>query len=114
MNEFTVSKPLAPEDIVPASFVTIASEQIAAIPCCFEPEQFASGVLPIRLSRIPDGAGKPLFVLEVCVPFVLVRDEKSRVRLLDTRRVALSKVSVAFARAYLHAHRNKRRKRDAG
>ncbi len=108
-NVTNVSRPLAPEDIVPGSFVAIATERVEAVPCCFEPEQFASGVLPIRLSRIPRKAGRPLFVVEVCVPFVLVRDEKGETRLLDTRRVTLSKVSVAFARAYLRAHRKQRR-----
>lgn len=94
------AKLLAPEDVRVGDGVTLAHETIQFLARDDPPPgEDRNRVLTARI--IPDAAGRPLRVREVCLPFVLVRDARGRHETLDLRRQHLYRLDPAYAKRAL-------------
>ena len=89
---------IAPEDVLPGMFITIAVEHRECVNT-WQLEWHAGSSPPfLRWSEIPRDAGKPLRVVGVCLPFVLVQKPSGRTKTLDLRRVELFALTDRFGR----------------
>lgn len=110
INEIKVARSLAPEDIKVGIYVMQLAtyDEYARWPC--EP---GAGVQTARVRWMPENGQRPCRVVAVCLPFVLVENEKGDTTMCDTRRMALCRVKrsfaeLAWARARQSAERAKR------
>lgn len=112
-----VAKRLAPEDVHPGRFVAVLSVVSEHIPMFLESEPHRTGQLePVRIRHMPRSS-EPMEVLEVCLPFVLVKQVDGAPLTLDVRRFALAGVSARFGREAFERHKaaqkeNKEKKDD--
>lgn len=98
-NTATLARAIAPEDIRPDMYVTmlsIVTEHLPFIICADDvayrqPETF-------RVQWVPRCEPQPLKVLEVCLPFVLVKRPDGGPRTLDVRRYRLAQLSAEFGK----------------
>ena len=109
-SESTISQPLAPEDIRPGMFVAILMEIHERGPLfLFDDAKFGK-VESVKFARWPCmcsncSGGEPFKVLEVCLPFVLVKRPKpsgcggAGFRTLDVRQHRLTKLSNVYGQA---------------
>jgi hypothetical protein len=87
----------APEDLEPGQYVAILDELREYLTC--EPLQGPSATSRVlQLRWLPDEDEAPLRVIDVCVPFLLVRRPDGRHRTLDLRRYRLARLTPAFGR----------------
>lgn len=97
-REHQLARPRAPEDVRRGDYVSVL-HVVGEHLCC---EQLAQAqyrsVEPVRIAWLPFGDPTPMKVLEVCLPFVLVREADGAPRTLDTRRYRLARVTEEFAR----------------
>ena len=94
-DEKTISKALPPEDIRPGDYVSVTHVLGEFLPCFSEmPWQ---PVELIRVMMLPWQV-QPMKVVEVCLPFVLVRKVSGKHETLDVRRYRLARVSKDFGR----------------
>ena len=91
-----VSKPLAPEDIRPGSYVAILSTVVEYMPSSLFCECRDPRTSPVRSVWITADAS-PLKVEAVCLPFVLVSGVKGEHSTLDVRRCTLAGLSDRYA-----------------
>jgi hypothetical protein len=89
---------LAADDVASGEFVVVMSE-IAQFPSFYWCSEgiLSSRAEMISLSYIPEEAGRPLLVIDVCVPFLLVEDVAGIRRILDVRRTRVARVPEKFA-----------------
>lgn len=98
-SEFTVAKPLHPEDIVVGDDVAIlfTSSQFPT----YNWYGFDTSILPIdqpiTITYLPYGDQEALVVEQICLPFVLCKTFENRHRYLDVRQVQLARLDKAFA-----------------
>ncbi|MCM2374113.1 hypothetical protein [Aporhodopirellula aestuarii] len=83
----TVAARIAGEDITRGDFVTVFHEMVelpsfmwSCSPISLAPDE------PVQFRYMPSNAGVPLKVLEVCLPFVYVKNCRGDVVTIDTRR----------------------------
>ncbi len=99
MNEeqTTISQPLAPEDIRPGDYVSLLHVVSEFVPFfCIEDLDFRR-VEPVRVTRMP-WTIEPMEVVEVCLPFVLVRRPDGKHETLDVRRHGIARLSQRFGK----------------
>jgi hypothetical protein len=96
----TLAKPLAPEEIRCGDYVT-PLEEIAEWPSFFWCDELyqQSREQPIRIRMRPSWGGVPLRVVQVCLPFVLVKQPCGSGRTLDVRKVRIARLAKRYARA---------------
>jgi len=113
-NTVTLARAISPEDIRPEMYVTmlsIVTEHLPFIICADDvayrqPETF-------RVQWVPRCEPQPLKVLEVCLPFVLVKQPDGALRTLDVRRYRLAQLSEEFGKkAFKMLKAKAKRKRD--
>lgn len=116
MNEQSaMARPLAPEDVRPGEYVCLLHTVSEYLPLWCLEERYAGAPEPVRMVWMPQDAGTPLRVVEVCVPFVLAEQPDGSHRTLDLRRHRIAGVSERFGeRAFKRLRRGRRRKGDAG
>jgi hypothetical protein len=96
-EEKTISRPLAPEDIRPGDYVSLLHVTTEFVPFfCAEDLQFRR-IEPVRITCMPRSI-EPMEVVEVCLPFVLVRRPDDRHETLDVRRHQLARLSERFGK----------------
>jgi hypothetical protein len=110
-HDETISRPLAPEDVRRGMYVAVMHEITETTRCrCWM--DFAPGDPPspqvVRLQWMPEQDRPPMKVVEVCLPFVLVKSPLAcpqaeaglvpPVRTLDVRRFRLAQLSETFGR----------------
>lgn len=99
---------VAPEDIRVDSFVTV-TEEILELSVC-QLDQTLHRADPIRIAWRSDEAGTPLRVVDVCLPFLLVKDPVDGHRTIDLRRQRIVRLANRFGRAaYARLRADKRR-----
>ncbi len=92
-----MSQPLAPEDIRPGDFVSLLHVVSECVPFfCIEDVQFRQ-IEPVRITHMPRSI-EPMEVVEVCLPFVLVRKVDGEHATLDVRRHKLARLSQRFGK----------------
>jgi len=94
-----VATRLAPEDLRPGQDVAILTEVVEC------PTWLWCGELPgtrpdelVRVQALGRGAGRPLRIKAICLPFVLVTKTDGKSRTLDVRRVQLVKLDRDYAK----------------
>ena len=97
-----IARALAPEDIKTGQYVS-ALYQIVEAPkfSCFEPSLGTFETAPVRW--LPDDPAEILRVVEVCLPFVLVRNPYGYSHVIDVRRYRLARVPKSFGKAVFKA-----------
>lgn len=107
-------RPVAPEELAPGMFVCVMSATSQGWPDT-DCAPGGSTLRVLRLVFIPEGAGVPLLVESVCLPFVLVRGFDGRSQMLDIRLVRLARVPKRHAKAAFEAfERNRKLDRKTG
>lgn len=100
-----VARRLAPEEIRPGGYVALLFVTVELEPMFYELEAFAGRSIDApRVRRMPSNC-EPLEVLEVCLPFVLVKQANGQPRTLDVRRCVLAGVSTRFGHAAFESHK---------
>lgn len=94
--ESLTARPLAPEDVVCGQYVSIRHTVGEYLPCPDSAEPWKTPRI-VRVEWLP-GSNAPMKVLEVCVPFVLVKLPNGRPVMLDTRRYRLLQLAPRFGR----------------
>lgn len=116
VNEIKVARSLAPEDIKPGIYVMHLATycEYARWPC--EPD---ATVQVTKVRWTPENGQRPGRVVAVCLPFVLIENEKGDTTMCDTRRMSLARVKRSFAelvwaRARQSAERAQREQSEPG
>jgi hypothetical protein len=88
---------LAPEDIRRGQYVSILHVVVQVLPTlCAEDVRWGKVEL-LNIECLPQKV-EPMKVIEVCLPFVLVRRVSGRHRMIDVRRYRLAEVDERFGR----------------
>ena len=107
-SPFSVAKSLAPEDVRVGDYVAVLHE-VCEAPSFWWPCDSTLGQRDevVRLVFTPRDSGEPLKVCAVCLPFVLVKPAKGKVRALDVRRFQLARLNADYAATWKAEKRNK-------
>lgn len=99
------SRVIGPEDVRIGDYVTVThtTYEFVMDPC---PGISQDEVKPNRVTLIPWDAGRPMKVLSVCLPFVLVVDTARTTDTLDLRRHRIAKLSSAHGRKAFKADKS--------
>src|SRR5687768_2559390 len=104
-NDFSISKPIAPEDIRPGMYIIVHMEIHEQRPSIFC-DDASLRKEAVRIARWPCmcsdcAGGEALKVLNVCLPYIMVQRPagEQRIRTLDTRQHRLVQVSASFGLA---------------
>ena len=97
-NEMEMAQSVAPEDIQPGDYITALYVIVEHYPLPWERDPAAHGPGPVRTLSLPDGT-LPARVVEVCLPFVLIKTAPGKHRTIDVRRYRLARVSERFGRS---------------
>lgn len=87
------SRLIGPEDIEPGDYVTVSHETFEYLPSGCERD-----AEPMRVTLIADNAGRPLKVVSICQPFVLVKDPNGKHYPLDLRAHRLARLSASYGK----------------
>lgn len=95
-NKISMARSVAPEDIKIGSYImTLARyDEFARWACEMGG---GGGVQFARVRWTPDDGQKPRRVVAVCLPFVLLEDEKGESSVVDTRNASFARVKRKFA-----------------
>jgi hypothetical protein len=99
-SDTTTAATIAGEDIACGDYVSSLTE-IASFPS-FLWDSCGAVLSPhelVRLQIIPTGAGQPLKVIAICLPFVYAKRPNGELATLDTRRVQLVRLNRKCAKA---------------
>jgi hypothetical protein len=97
-RESYISRTLAPEDIQPGTYVSVMYVVDEHVPDSCDRGESWRASSPLRYARLPWEGATPVRVVEVCLPFVLVKTARGKHRTLDVRRYRLARVSDHFGR----------------
>jgi hypothetical protein len=97
-RETYIARLLAPEDIRPGTYVSVMYVVDEHMPDSWERGESWRASGPLRYVRLPWEGATPVRVVEVCLPFVLVKTARGKHRTLDVRRYRLGRVSDHFGR----------------
>lgn len=115
----TIAKALAPEDIAADTYVAILDVMEEYLPVWSLLEPYVNAPKePLRFRWLPCDCGfcnqsAPMKVLEVCLPFVLVKTTDGKHRTLDVRRHRLAQLSEDYGRKVFKMLRDRNREKIA-
>jgi hypothetical protein len=115
MNKNTriLSRTLAPEEIRPGYYVAVLHVIGEYLPWGALEEGSWRRVEPVRVQLLPRFGAHPMEVIDVCLPYVLVREADGDCRTLDVRRHRLARVTRRFAQtAFERVKAQKNRKKS--
>jgi len=95
-TEIEIARAVAPEDIRPGEYV-IALQEVCETPSWFWGKENHDNPL-VRFTHLPHGNSEPAHVVEVCLPFVLVKTARGKRRVIDVRKYCLARIPEAFGR----------------
>ena len=96
--QLIMARSLAPEDILPGTYVMVLFEQRELLHPV-NPNEGDVSPMVARVSMRPHETTLPRLVLEVNLPFVVVKNFERKTEVLDVRGVQLARVSKRFAKA---------------
>ena len=133
----SIAQIIAPEDIKPGGYIAVIEQIDERLPVFFPGDQKYQRIEPIRIRRLPCDCGecigiRPLKVVEVCLPFILVRrptgprnsgwsfdsgDSGSgsggtQLRTLDVRRYTFARLPESYGRSAYRMLKGKGRKAE--
>jgi hypothetical protein len=103
---------LAADDVDVGDFVVVmhVTLQYPSFLWCHEPVAFSRPEM-IPLSWMPCDGGKPLEVIAVCIPFLLVERVDGTRETLDLRQCRIARTSPEFAKKVRKAHVKNKKQR---
>lgn len=107
-TEMSLARSVAPEDLARDDFVCVLFEVSEFVSLAVILADTWQDPKPIRVAHYPCETGTPRRVIEICLPFVLLRDWQGKHELVDVRQVKLARVPQRFGRSVV-----KRLKREA-
>jgi len=109
-----LARALAPEDIRPGYYVAVLYVIGEYVPWLALDEAGWRRAEPVRVQLLPRFGDHPMKVIDVCLPYVLVKEADGDYRTLDVRRHRLARVTRRFARTAFERVRaqQKRKKKD--
>ena len=93
----TITRRLAPEDIVPGMYIAIAARYHEVFPFWLIGCIPGASVEPFRYACLTCAEGEPRRVLAVCLPFVLAENAQDSVETIDVRMCSLVRVDEMYA-----------------
>jgi hypothetical protein len=97
-QDIRLARALAPEDIRPGDYVALLHIMTENEPSSAETDSILGRErAPFKLN-VPWNAGMPARVVEVCLPYVLLKTARGKLRAIDIRRYRLARVSTRFGR----------------
>lgn len=107
----TLAKSLAPEEVRAGDWVAVLYEvqeyTLLTWECDVPPAERDEVV---RVAITPDDGGEPLEVKAVCLPFVLVKPHKGKLRQIDVRRNRLARLDPSFAKVWITEKKRRKKK----
>lgn len=92
-----LSHVLAPEDIQVGDYLAILRVTSEYVVPPWQRTDCNPELTPVmRFAHYPANTGRPLKVLEICLPFVLVEKPNGKHTSLDVRRMQLARISAAY------------------
>ena len=107
-SDMSLARSVAPEDLARDDFVCTLFEVSEFVSLAVLLGESWQDPKPIRVAHYPSETGTPRRVIEICLPFVLLRDWQGKHELVDVRKVKLARVPQRFGRLVV-----KRLKREA-
>lgn len=92
-----MARSLAPEDILPGTYVMVLREQRELLHPV-NPNEGDVSPMVTKISMRPNETSLPRLVLDVNLPFVVVKNFERKTEVLDIRGVELVRVTKRFAR----------------
>lgn len=89
---------IAPEDIRPEMYLAVLHVVGEHLPFFNASDVALRTLSPLRLHWLPWGNNTPMKVVDVCLPFVLVKQPDGKHRTLDVRRYRFARLSDRFGR----------------
>ncbi len=108
----TAVQSIAADDVSVGDFVVVMNVtlQYPSFLWCHEPVAFSRPEM-IPLNWMPTDGGKPLKVIAICIPFLLVKKVDGTRETLDLRQCRIARISPEFAEKIRKAHaKNKMRR----
>lgn len=101
----SLARPLKPEDIAPRQYVAVLHVVDEYLPLLCAPEGDFSPPREVRrFALVPEQPVELMQVIDVCLPFVLVKMPDGRRATIDVRRHRLARVDDDFGkRVFKHA-----------
>ena len=96
-----LAKALAPDDIRPDQYVAVLHVIREFAPCADYTDYAETSwrpIEPVRIRLTPRYTAHPMKVIDVCLPYVLVKEADGDIWTLDTRRHQLARVTGRFGR----------------
>jgi len=99
------STAVAPEDLSHGCYIAVLHVIAEHIPFASGAEFFEKHSEPIKIRWLAGPGSPPMKVIDICLPFVLVRQPNGKIRTLDVRRHRLARLSEAYGRRAFRAFR---------
>ncbi len=107
VKEITLTRSLAPDDIVKGIYVMTLHRQYQLLMSKCSPLGDPEVVIVPVVLR-PYDTDLPMRVVSVCLPYVVVENEKGKTEILDTRSHRVARVPKRFAQSALKPHIEKK------
>lgn len=101
-----MARSLAPEDILPGTYVMVLREQRELLHPV-NPNEGDVSPMVTKVSMRPNETTLPRLVLDVNLPFVVVKNFDRKTEVLDTRSIEFARVSKRFARIAVEPYLDK-------
>jgi hypothetical protein len=99
----SASSAIAPEDLSPGCYIAVLHVINEHMPFLCSEEFLRDRTEPVKIRWLGGAGMPPMKVIDVCLPFVLVRQPTGKVRTLDVRRLRLARLSDAYGRKAFRA-----------
>ncbi|MDA0833167.1 MAG: hypothetical protein O2955_04125 [Planctomycetota bacterium] len=98
-HETTLAKPIAAEDLRHGDYVAVLSEilEIPSFLWCGETSSLPANEA-VRLNWQSSSTGLPLRILDICLPFVFIKQPCGMKQTLDVRRFQLARLDRRYAK----------------
>lgn len=92
-----ISVRLSPDDVAIGDYITIThmTYELIPPPCG---DSWNKTIEPSRVTILHHDAGRPLKVIEVCIPFILTRDANGQHEPVDLRRCRIARLSQKYGK----------------
>lgn len=111
-NTRMLARALAPEDIRAGYYVAVLYIVVEYLSCTALDQASWRRIEPVRVQWVPRFGDHPMKVIDVCLPYVLVKDADGDYRTLDVRRHRLARVTRRFGQtAFQRARAQKKREK---
>ncbi len=109
----TLAKPIAAEDLRRGDYVALLSVVYEYPSFCWDCEsQLMPPETPVRIRLRPHEPTCPLRIVDLCVPFVFVKEPGGQCRTLDVRGCQLVRLDERYARRVWKALSSVKRKKN--